>query len=172
MAADETNNETQSEETPQIRRRFFTRRNALVAVVVVSIAAVLVALLSIVAYRNGVLDTYVKTQFTNKMADIGMVFSADVFRVHVNPLELELQNATFNDKVSGEKLFFVRNAHLSMTVQDLYSWQLSRDISIDKTDVDGAEVWVKFDENGRSNFDNLHFVRTNPARGSISSTSR
>lgn len=162
MAADETNNETQSEGTPQIRRRFFTRRNALLAVVVVSIAAVLVALLSIVSYRNGVLDTYVKTQFTNKMADIGMVFSADVFRVHVSPLELELQNATFNDKVSGEKLFFIRNAHLSMTVQDLYSWQLSRDISIDKTEVDGAEVWVKFDENGRSNFSNLHFVENEP----------
>jgi hypothetical protein len=35
---------------------------------------------------------------------------------------------------------------------------LSRDISIDTTDVDGAEVWVRFDENGNSNFDNLKFV--------------
>ena len=162
MAADETNNEIEREETPQVRRRYFTRRNALLAVVVISIAAVLAALLSVVAYRNGVLDTYVKTQFTTKMADIGIVFSADVFRVRLNPLELELQNATFNDKVSGEKLFFIRNAHLAMTVTDLYSWQLSRDISIDKTDVDGAEVWVKFDENGRSNFDNLHFVENEP----------
>ena len=95
--------------TPR-RRRVFTRRNALFAVVAVAVLAIVVSLLSLLAYRNGVLDTYVKTQFTSKMADIGIVFSADVFRVTLNPLELELQNATFNDKVTGEKLFFIRNA--------------------------------------------------------------
>jgi len=47
-------------------------------------------------------------------------------------------------------------------VQDLYSWQLSRDISIDTTDISGAEVWVTFDQNGRSNFSNLHFVENEP----------
>jgi len=62
----------------------------------------------------------------------------------------------------AKKLFFVRNAHLSMKVQDLYSWQLSRDISIDTTDISGAEVWVTFDQNGRSNFSNLHFVENEP----------
>ncbi|HTH51513.1 MAG TPA: hypothetical protein VL501_06250, partial [Pyrinomonadaceae bacterium] len=164
MAADETTTRgNEPEEAPrQVRRSYFTRRNALFAVVIVAILAILISLLSLVAYRNGVLDNYVKTQFTNKMADIGMVFSADVFRVTVNPLELELQNATFNDKVTGEKLFFIRNAHLSMSVKDLYSWQLSRDIAINTTDINGAEVWVRFDENGRSNFSNLHFVENEP----------
>jgi hypothetical protein len=127
------------------RRRFFTRRNAMIVAVVGAVLIVVVGLVSIVSYRYGVLDNYVKTQFVAKMADIGIVFTADVFRVTVNPLELELKNATFTDKVSGEKLFFIRDAHLAMTVQNLYAWQLSRDISIDKTQVTGAEVWVKFD---------------------------
>ncbi len=164
MAAEETTRGSEHEDTPTPvpprRRRFFTRRRALFAVVLVAIVAIAVSLVSLLAYKNGVLDTYVKTQFTNKMTDIGIVFSADVFRVTVNPLELELQNATFNDKVNGEKLFFIRNAHLSMSVQDLYSWQLSRDISIDTTNVNGAEVWVTFDKDGRSNFSNLHFVES------------
>jgi translocation and assembly module TamB len=162
MAAEDTTRGNEQQETvtplPPKRRMVFTRRNALLAVGVVGVLGILIALLSFVAYRNGVLDTYVKTQFTNKMADIGIVFSADVFRVNINPLELELQNATFNDKVSGEKLFFIRNAHLAMTVQDLYSWQLSRDISIDNTDISGADVWITFDKDGNSNFSNLHFV--------------
>jgi translocation and assembly module TamB len=167
MAAEETTRGTEHDETtpPRRRRRILNRRNALLLVVVIAVVGIVALLLSYVAYKNGVLDTYVKTQFTNKMADIGVVFSADVFRVTVNPLELELQNATFNDKVTGEKLFFVRNAHLSMSVQDLYSWQLSRDIAINTTDIDGAEVWVKFDENGNSNFSHLHFVEsTQPER--------
>ena len=35
---------------------------------------------------------------------------------------------------------------------------MSRDISLDTTDVDGFEAWVKFDENGKSKFSNLKFV--------------
>jgi translocation and assembly module TamB len=163
MAADDATNEIERDESPEPRpRRYFTRRNALLSVVIIAVLAVLIALLSVVLFKNGVVDSYVKTQFTSKMADIGVVFSADVFRVTLDPLELELQNATFNDKITGEKLFFIRDAHLSMSVRDLYSWQLSHDIAIDKTDINGAEVWVKFDENGRSNFANLHFVENEP----------
>ena len=49
-----------------------------------------------------------------------------------------------------------------MTVKDLYALQASRDISIDKTTISGAEVWVNFDENGRSNFANVHLVENEP----------
>lgn len=140
------------------RRRLFTRRNSVIAIGLITVLAIIVSLFSVVSYRYGVFDTYVKAQFVAKMADIGIVFDADVFRVTVNPLALELRNATFNDRVSGEKLFFIRTANLKMTVQDLYAWQLSRDISIDKTEISGAEVWVKFDEEGRSNFSNLKLI--------------
>jgi hypothetical protein len=86
---------------------------------------------------------------------MGLDFSADVFRVTINPLQLELKNATFNDRVSGEKLFFVRDAYLGLTIENLYAWQLTRDIKVESTDINGAVVWVKFDENGNSNFANL-----------------
>ncbi|MEO6051406.1 MAG: translocation/assembly module TamB domain-containing protein [Pyrinomonadaceae bacterium] len=164
MSEEEIKNTPKGEQDPaeappaRQARRYFTRRNAVISVGLIVILGVLVSLLSVVAFRYGVLDNYVKTQFVSKMADIGVVFDADVFRLTVNPLELELQNATFNDRVSGEKLFFIRNAHFELSVQNLYAWQMSRDISIDKTEISGAEAWVKFDENGRSNFTNLKLV--------------
>ncbi len=140
------------------KRRFLTRRNALASVGGIALIGLLITLIGLVAYKYGVFDNYVKSQFVTKMEEIGVVFDADVLRVTINPLELELRNATFNDKISGEKLFFIREAHLDLKVQDLYAWQLSRDISIDKTEITGAEAWVKFDENGRSNFANLKMV--------------
>lgn len=140
------------------RRRFFSRRTAFVVLGLAAVGIIAGAILSVVLYRTGVGDRYIKDQFTAKMADIGITFDADVFRVTVMPLELELKNATFNDRISGEKLFFVRDAHLGLTVKDLWAWQLSRDITIDTTEINGAEAWVKFDENGRSNFSNLRFV--------------
>lgn len=150
--------ETETEETSPARRGYFTRRNAGIGAGVLAILAVLLAILVIVSYRYGVFDNYIKTQFVNKMSEIGIVFDADVFRVTVTPLQLELKNATFTDKVSGEKLFFIREGRIGLTVENLYAWQLSRDFKVDSTDITGAEVWVKFDENGKSNFSNLNLV--------------
>ncbi len=151
--------ETTEESSPAVERsRYFTRRNAVISFGLIGILAVLLLLITFVSYRYGVFDNYIKTQFVSKMAEIGVVFDADVFRVTVAPLKLELKNATFNDKLTGEKLFFIKDAKLGLTVENLYAWQLSRDIKIDTTDVDGAEVWVKFDENGNSNFANLKLV--------------
>jgi translocation and assembly module TamB len=149
---------------PNGRRRYFTWRNAGISAGALALLLVLLAVFTVVIYRYGVFDNYVKAQFVAKMARIGIVFDADVFRVTVAPLELELKNATFNDRVSGEKLFFIRDAHLGLSVQDLYAWQLSRDLRIDTTDISGAEIWIKFDENGRSNYDNLTFVEEEPGR--------
>ncbi len=140
------------------RRRFFTRRNTAISFGLISLLAVLLLLTTVVVYRYGYLDSYVKKQFVAKMADIGIVFDADVFRLKVMPLQLELKNATFNDKLTGEKLFRVGEGKLGLKVADLYAWQLSRDISIDTTDLTNVEAWVKFDENGKSNFSNLNLV--------------
>lgn len=149
--------ETNAEKT-EIKRRFFTRRKLGFGFGLTAILAVLLALFVTVSYRYGVFDNYIKSQFVTKLSEIGIVFDADTFRVTVNPLKLELKNATFNDKVSGEKLFFIRDANLGLTVQNLYAWQFSRDIVLDSTEINGAEVWVKFDENGKSNFSNLTIV--------------
>jgi translocation and assembly module TamB len=142
-------------ETAVPKRGFFTRRNAVFAVGITAILAILLVLLVTVSYRYGVFDNYIKQQFVAKMADIGIVFDADVFRVRILPLQLELRNATFNNKTTGDKLFFIREANLKLSVEDLYAWQLSRDIKLDSTEINGAEVWVMFDENGNSNFSNL-----------------
>ncbi len=140
------------------RRRYFTRRNGLIFVGASTIILVILLMLSVVSYRYGVLDIYVKEQFVAKMQEIGVDFDADVFRLTINPLALELKNATFNNRVTGEKIFFIRDARLGLTAEDLFAWQLSRDIVINTTEINGLEAWVIFDENGKSNFSELTFV--------------
>ncbi len=158
MSEEEKLQPEDAEDEKPVRKRSSARRRALIGAGLIGGLGLILALVSVVSYKYGVFDTYIKTQFVAKMADIGIVFDADVFRVTVNPLQLQLNNATFNDRVSGEKLFFIRDANLKLTVNDLYAWQLTRDISIERTEVSGAEVWVKFDENGKSNFSNLKLV--------------
>jgi translocation and assembly module TamB len=148
-----------SEPAPEEPKRARRRSAAIFGLVAIAVIVVLI-LSSLIFYRVGGLDRFIKSEFTAAMADIGLVFEAEVFRVTVNPLELELGNATFYDKVSGEKLFFIREAHFAMTMLDVFALRLRRDIQIDKTDIVGAEVWVTFDEQGKSNFSNLTLAET------------
>lgn len=145
-------------EVPETRRRYFTGRNAAFVAGIGALLLILLVLLSVVVYRYGIHDDFIRAQFRAKMADMGIAFDADVFRVTINPIVLELKNAKFDDRETGEKLFFIRDARLELTIADLFSWQLSRDIVVDKTDVNGAEVWVTFDEDGNSNFSRLRLV--------------
>jgi hypothetical protein len=140
------------------RRRIFTRRNFFISFTALVVLVGLVALTGFLLFRYGYFDNYVKTQFTRKMDSFGITFSADVFRTTLSPMSLELRNATFNDKLTGEPLFRIDHARLGLTAEDLYSWQLSRTFEVETTDIDGLEVWIKFDENGRSNFSNINIV--------------
>lgn len=155
---EETTETINEEESAAPRRRFFTRRNFGISLALIAAAVLILVLAGVFSYRYGYLDNYIKTQFIKKMDEIGIAFSADTFRTTVAPLTLELGNATFVDKTTGEKLFYLKSAKLGITVTDLYAWQLSRDFRVDSTDIDGAEVWITFDEQGRSNFSNLKFV--------------
>lgn len=161
-------NENQIEETEELepqetapekaRRRIFTRRIGVITLGIVALLAVALAFFVTISYRTGVFDNYIKAEFVAKMGRMGMTFDADVFRVTASPLELQLKNATFNDTITGEKLFFIKDATIGLTITNLFAWQLSRDISVDSTDIYGAEVFVTFDENGNSNFSNIHLV--------------
>lgn len=76
------------------RRRIFTRRNAGISFGLIALLLVLLAGLTVVVYRYGYFDNYVKQQFVSKMDEIGVNFSADTFRLTVAPLQLHLENAT------------------------------------------------------------------------------
>lgn len=164
-------NQQEIEETPETteeengspaaappQRRFLTRRNFFISTAGLALIVLLLVLTGFFIYRYGYFDNYVKNQFITKMDQIGVNFTADTFRTTVAPMSLELGNATFVDKVTGEKLFHIDNAKLGLSVTDLYAWQLSRDFRVDSTEIDGAEIWVRFDENGNSNFSNLQFA--------------
>lgn len=151
--------EAESDSSAPARRRFFSRRNFFISMALVAGATLVLVLAGFFVYRYGYFDNYVKNQFITKMDQIGITFTADTFRTTLSPMSLELGNATFVDKVTGEKLFRIDNAKLGLSVTDLYAWQLSRDFRVDSTDIDGAEVWVRFDSEGRSNFSNLQFAQ-------------
>jgi hypothetical protein len=147
--------EAETTETTAPRRPW---RIVLLALAGIAATLLFVALVGVVLYRFGYADAYVKDAFTERLSEMGIAFTAEAFELRASPLELHIREGVFNDKLTGEKLFYIREAHLGMTVVDLFALRTTREISIDTTDITGAEVWIKFDENGRSNFSNLKVV--------------
>lgn len=158
MDVKDESQQSEVQESPREPRRLFSLRNVGVALGV-SLGSVLVFLAIIYGlYRFGTFDSYIKDQFVTKLDEIGIRFTANKLQVAASPLELVLKDATFEDKITGERLLTIRDARLGLSVLDLLAWRLSRDISIDSTDVSGAELWIKVDENGKSNFSNLKII--------------
>ena len=123
----EKNDETEKVRPP--RRRVLTRRRVSFGFGGIAIFLLLVFVVVVVLYKFAVFDGYVRDRFTAKMSDIGITFNADAFRLVATPFELHLKNATFNDKITGERLFFISEANLGMTILDLFSLQTTRDVS-------------------------------------------
>ena len=63
-------------------RRRFTRRHAFLSSTVLALVLILGFILTVIFYRYGVFDTYVRTQFVAKMEAIGIVFD-EIGRAHV-----------------------------------------------------------------------------------------
>lgn len=142
-------------------RRLLTRSKALNALIIIAIVGFLATVITFVAYRYGVFDVYIRQQFTAKLSEMGISFKAKEFRVIVDPfdpLKLRLKDAEFTNKVTGDPLFNIATVELDLGAQNLFGWQKRGEIDIAKTVIDGAEVLVKFDANGRSNFADLKLI--------------
>ena len=131
------------------------RKRLLAASAVLGIGLIMLSVAGVFLYRFGVTDAYIRSAFTAKLDYMGMAFDAEVFRVRASPFELELKNAAFNDRITGAKIFFIRDARIGLGYRGINPLTLVSDIEITSADIHGAEIWVDFDENGRSNFANL-----------------
>ena len=147
METDITDESKQSEEQeePLKRWRFISARNFGVALGISFVSALIFLTIIYGLYRFGTFDFYIKDQFIAKLDEIGVKFDSNMLRVSASPLSLVIQDATFNDKITGKRLLTIRDARLGLSVLDLLAWRLTRDISIDSTEISGAEMWIEFD---------------------------
>ncbi len=159
---EETNNQTDTaEKSPtddKPKKRFFKRRYFLIAFGLLSLLTFFLVSSVFVAYRSGYIDNYIKGQFVTAFDEMGVSFSADKFQVSVNPLQMTLENATFNNKKTGEKIARIGNAKFNMTVLDLYALNLQRNVDIRSTDINDLEVWVKIKEDGTTNLEGIEIL--------------
>ncbi len=143
--------------TPQgRRRRFLSRRNLLIATTAAAIGIVALILLVGFLYRLGYVDRYVAGQIKDTFAKYGIRAEIKEFHAGFPPQTVEMSGVELFDQQTGEKLGKIDRLTATIRVEDLYALNLTRNITLKDLKIEGLEAWVTFDEQGRSNFRNIH----------------
>ena len=136
-------------------RRWFSGRNLALLIGIPLVLIFLLFLAGAIAVRTGYLGGYIEQNFVRQMDKFGVKTEIGEFHQTFAPLGIRMREVKFYDKETNELLAKVDSIQLDATVTDLYALNLRRNIRLDSTEIEGLEVWVKFDEQGRSNFSRL-----------------
>jgi translocation and assembly module TamB len=143
--------------TPQgRRRRFLNRRNLIIATTAAAVGVVALILIILIVYRLGYVDRYVAGQIKDTFAKYGIRAEIKTFHAGYPPETVEMLGVELYDQQTGEKLGKIDRLLATIRIQDLYALSLQRNISLKDLKIEGLEAWVTFDEQGRSNFRNIH----------------
>ena len=149
--------------TPQgRRRRFLNQRNVFIATIAAAIGVVALILLILIVYRLGYVDRYVAGQIKDTFAKYGIRAEIKEFHAGYPPQTVEMSGLELYDAQTGEKLGKIDRLLATVRVEDLYALNLQRNINLKDLKVEGLEAWVTFDEQGRSNFRNIHIPPPEP----------
>jgi translocation and assembly module TamB len=146
------------EEKPSLARRwrYFSRRHAIIAGLILGVGVFAVLLLAFLLYRLGFVDRYVVGQIQGTFANYGIRAEIREFHATLPPDTVEMSGIELFDSQSGEKLGKIDKLSATIRVEDLYALNLTRNINLKDLKMEGFELWVTFDAEGRSNFRNIH----------------
>ncbi len=151
--------------TPQgRRRRFLNKRNLLLATTFAAIGVAALILLIVIVYRLGYVDLYVAGQIKDTFAKFGIRAEIKEFHAGFPPQTVEMSGLELYDSQTGEQLGKIDRLLATIRVEDLYALNLQRNINLKDLKMEGLEAWVTFDEQGRSNFRNIHIPPPEPNR--------
>ncbi len=154
------------EKKPPIRKRwyYFRRRHVVIATAIVGIAALLVILLTLFLFRLGFVDRYVASQIKNTFASYGIRAEIRDFHATFPPRHVEMNGVELYDSATGAQIGKIDKLLASVKVEDLYALNLQRNINLEDLKMEGLELWVTFDDQGRSNLSNIHIPPPEPNR--------
>src|SRR5213080_2187243 len=144
------------------RRRFITRRNTIIAAIGLVCAVIALVLVGLIAYRLGYVDRYIAAQMKDTLAKYGVRAEIKNFHTSIAPKTVEMLGVELYDAQTGEKLGKIDRILATVRIEDLYALNLRRNINLKDLQIEGLELWVTFDSQGRSNFRNIQVPPPEP----------
>src|SRR5678815_2837375 len=128
MSVDDPNRPTDLPERPEppkpsVRKRwrYFTRRHAILAGLVIGVAVAVVMLIAFFLYRLGFVDRYVAGQIKQTFANYGIRAEIREFHATVPPNTVEMNGVELYDAETGAQLGKIDQLRATIRVEDLYA---------------------------------------------------
>ncbi len=153
------NNEKQIEESPRPKGKL---RSLKILAALATTFLLLPFVLFFILHQTGYVDEFVKNRFIQTLDEIGIQLKAEEFSTSIFPLSLYLENVEAINKTNGETLFKFDSADVKLTLATIFSSKTQ--INVNSTEISGAEIIIKFDAEGKSNFSGLEFTEQEEGR--------
>src|SRR5437764_7808256 len=144
------------------RRRFVTRRNAILSGIAIGLGVVVIIIVAFTAYKLGFVDRYIAGQVQDTFSKYGVRAQIKTFHTSFSPQTVEMLGLELFDAQTGDQLGKIDRLLATVRIEDLYALNLRRNINLKDLQVEGLELWVNFDAQGKSNFRNLHIPPPEP----------
>src|SRR5215204_469486 len=111
------------EKKPAITKRFryFTRRHAVLATVIVGVGALALILLGLFLYRLGFVDRYVAGQIKQTFANYGIRAEIKDFHANFPPRTVEMDSIELYDAQTGDRIGKIDRLFATIKIEDLYA---------------------------------------------------
>jgi len=123
---------------------------------------VVIILVAFIGYKLGFLDRYIAGQVQDTLSKYGIRAEIKHFHTSMSPQTVEMLGLELYDAQSGDKLGKIDRLLATVRIEDLYALNLRRNINLKDLQIEGLELWVTFDAQGRSNFRNIHIPPPEP----------
>lgn len=141
-----------------------TRRRAWWTFIVLTSLVMAVLLAGVIFYRSGQLDALIARQIINTLSNYNIRAEIEGFHFQIGLRTAEIRGLVLYNAATGQLIGRVRRLIARVAIRDLFALKLERNIDLESLDVEGLELWVTFDEHGRSNFDGLRLPPPEPNR--------
>jgi translocation and assembly module TamB len=143
-------------------RRVVNRRNAMWTAIAAVVALALIVLVAVFLYRSGQIDRIIARQIVSTMARYGIRAEIGSFETKFGPRTAELRDVRMYDAETGAQLGKIERLVATVRIEDMWALSLRRNVNLEALEINGLEAWVTYDEQGRSNFANLHLPPPEP----------
>ncbi|HEY6330042.1 MAG TPA: translocation/assembly module TamB domain-containing protein [Blastocatellia bacterium] len=102
------------------------------------------------------MNRFIAAQVQSALADFGVRTDIGSFELSWGPRSAVVRNVKFYNQATGQLLASVDRAKMIVSIPDLYSLKLRREIIFDRLEVSNLEAYVQIDPHGLSNLQGLH----------------
>ncbi len=106
--------------------------------------------------RSEKFNRFVAEEIKKTLTEFGLRGDVGSFGFAWDSETARLKDLKVYNRQTGQLIASVNSIEIQLHIRDLYAPKLSREIEIQTVKLDGVEVFVEFDEQGRSNLDGIH----------------